>query len=96
MGFFLCTEIGFEHSKCNSPADCCLPPAGRQQLLTLCPMGTMAPNPMIHPRKGTRLDPISSLVFLFYVGMMPGMGYCSNFFRCIGFGGGKMPCQIGE
>ena len=47
-------------------------------------------------RKDTRLDTISSLVFLFYVGMIPGMGYCSNFFRCIGFGGGKMPCQIGE
>ena len=53
-------------------------------------------NPIIHPIKDTRLDTISSLVFLFYVGMMPGMGYCSNFFRCIGFGGGKMPCQIGE
>ena len=56
----------------------------------------VATNPIIHPRKGTRLDTISSLVFLFYVGMMPGMGCCSNFFRCIGFGGGKMPCQIGE
>jgi hypothetical protein len=39
-------------------------------------------------RKDTRLDTISSLVFLFYVGMMPGMGYCSNFFRYIGFHGG--------
>ena len=28
----------------------------RRQLLTLCPEGTMAPNPIIHPRKETRLD----------------------------------------
>ena len=42
-------------------------------------------NPIIHPRKDTRLDTISSLVFLFYVGMMPGMGCCSNFFRYIDF-----------
>ena len=23
--------MGFEHSKCNSPVDCCLPSAGRRQ-----------------------------------------------------------------
>ena len=44
-------------------------------------------NPIIHPRKGTRLDTISSLVFLFYVGMMPVLGCYSNFFRYIDFCG---------
>ena len=53
-------------------------------------------SPIIHLFRNTRLDAISGLVFLFYVGMIPGTGCCSNFFRCIGFGGGKMPCQIGE
>ena len=36
----------------------------------------------------TWLDTISSLVFLFYVGMIPRIGCCSNFFRCIDFCGG--------
>ena len=53
-------------------------------------------SPIIHPRKDTRLDTISSLVFLFYVGMMPGMGYCSNFFRYIEFCGGIVQCWIGN
>ena len=54
--------------------------------------GENATNLIIHPRKDTRLDTISSLVFLFYVGMMPGMGCCSNFFRYIGFCGGMVQC----
>ena len=36
-------------------------------------------NPIIHPRKDTRLDTISSLVFLFYVGMIPEMGVVPTF-----------------
>ena len=47
-------------------------------------------------RKDTRLDTISSLVFLFCVGMMPEMGCCSNFFRYIEFCGGREHCRIGN
>ena len=42
-------------------------------------------SPASATRKDTRLDTISSLVFLFYVGMIPGMGCCSNFFHYIDF-----------
>ena len=51
-------------------------------------------SPASATRKDTRLDTISSLVFLFYVGMMPGMGCCSNFFRYIGFCGSMVQCWI--
>ena len=42
-------------------------------------------SPIIHPRNGTRLDTISSLVFLFYIGIIPGIGCCSNFFVILDF-----------
>ena len=42
-------------------------------------------NPIIHPRKDTRLDTISSLVFLFYVEIMPGFGCYFNFFVILDF-----------
>ena len=57
----------------------------RRQIVALKIVGS---SPIIHPIKDTRLDTISSLVFLFYVGMMPGLGCCSNFFRYIEFCGG--------
>ena len=41
--------------------------------------------PSSTPEKVPDLIRFSSLVFLFYVGMIPGIGCCSNFFRCIGF-----------
>ena len=47
--FFFFVDLGFEPFKCNAPVERCLPPARRWQLLTLCPVGTMATNPIIHP-----------------------------------------------
>lgn len=44
---------------------------------------------------GIRLDTVLSLVFSLCVGIMPGIGCCSNFFRYIRFCGGMVYRRCG-
>ena len=67
-------------SKCNSPVDCCWPGRAPATPYNSSHREELATNPIIHLIKNTWLDTISSQVLLFYVGMMPGTGCCSNFF----------------
>ena len=77
--FLFCGVVGLEPSKCHSPVDCGSMRARPHRHHNVT-------RPIIHPRKDTRLDTISSLVSLFYVGIIPGIGCCSSFFVIFDFG----------
>jgi hypothetical protein len=65
--------VGLEPSKCGCPVDSRLPPAGQRQLHNV-------PSPIIHFFHNTRLDTISSLVFLFMLECNPKWGVVPTFF----------------